>query len=70
KWKLLLHQSSGGNDYPDDSPDDAPGQLYDMETGYRELENLYAQHPEVVSRLTDLINQYKMKGRSVPLEKA
>ena len=67
KWKLLLHQSSGGNDYPDDPPDDAPGQLYDMETGYRERENLYAQHPEIVSQLTDLLNQYKMRGRSVPI---
>ena len=70
KWKLLLHQSSGGNDYPDDPIDDTPGQLYDMETGYRERENLYAQHPEIVSQLTDLLNQYKTRGRSVPMEKA
>ena len=45
-----------------------PGQLFDMETGYEERENLYAQHPEIVSQLTDLLNQYKKTRRSVPLQ--
>ena len=37
-----------------------------METGYRERDSLYAQHPEIVSRDRPL-NQYKKRGRSVPI---
>ncbi len=65
RWKLILGRGSGGWDGKG-SPDDPPGQLYDMSADVEEKENLYTKHPEIVERLTALLKQYEETGRSRP----
>ena len=73
KWKLELCRGSGGWSYP--RPEEArqlglPSvQLYDMEADVRETTNVQARHPEVVARLTALLDSYKTEGRSVRTER-
>ena len=71
RWKLVLCKGSGGNSYTTGpnavKPDDPPGQLYDMQTDYQEIWNLYNDRPEIVAGLTSLLEQYKRQGRSRPL---
>lgn len=68
KWKLELCPGSGG--WSDPKPDKAkkdglpPVQLYDMEKDIAETTNLHDKYPEVVERLTGLLNKYKDSGRS------
>lgn len=59
-WKLLLAPGSGG--WSDPRPGKDKGlpavQLYDMKSDPGEKTNVYAEHPEVVSRLTALLRKY------------
>jgi len=64
-WKLVLGRGSGGWDGKG-NPNDPPGQLYDMENDPTESSNLYTQRPEIVERLTALLEKYKKDGRSRP----
>ncbi|MBI9016239.1 MAG: sulfatase-like hydrolase/transferase [Phycisphaerae bacterium] len=70
KWKLELCPGSGGWSAP--LPNQAkkqglpPIQLYNIESDTEEKNNLYLQHPEVVNRLTDLMQKYITNGRSRP----
>lgn len=70
KWKLAFCPGSGGWSAP--RPQEAekmelpPVQLYDMETDVAEENNVMEQHPDVVNRLTALMEQYIAKGRSTP----
>ena len=66
EWKLVLGQGSGGWKVGEKQEDEAPMQLYDMESDPSETKNLYGDHPEVVARLKDLLEKYKQDGRSVP----
>jgi arylsulfatase A-like enzyme len=69
RWKLILGRDGGGFDYAPltgKQTDEFPGQLYDMEADPAETTNLYAEQPDVVGRLSALLQQYKDKGRSVP----
>ncbi len=74
KWKLLTHKGSGSWNYsraripiqPPITQPDAPGQLYDLSRDLGETNNLYKQHPQVVRRLTELLEKYKRQGRSRP----
>lgn len=72
KWKLLLAPGSGGWSYPAPGRDDEviktlpPVQLYDIEADPEESENVYADHPEIVSELKDLLIRYVKEGRSTP----
>ena len=64
----MLCKGSGGwslaeNAVPADAP---PMQLYNMQDDPRERENLYTVHPEIVTRLKDLLEKYQREGRSVP----
>lgn len=74
KWKLLLSPSSGGWSFPAPGKDDEiiaalpPVQLYDMEADPEESSNLYAEHPDVVEELTQLLVRYVKSGRSTPGE--
>jgi hypothetical protein len=43
-----------------------PVQLYDMSQDDRETTNVQDQHPEVVERLTALLDRYVADGRSTP----
>ncbi|MBI3880583.1 MAG: arylsulfatase [Verrucomicrobia bacterium] len=69
-WKLELTPSSGGWSEPrPNSPAVAglrPIQLYDLATDIGETKNLQAEHPEIVSRLTKLLEKYVADGRSTP----
>ena len=71
-WKLLLAPSSGGWSYPSPVKDTAyvktlPSvQLYNMKTDPEESKNVYAEHPEVVKKLRDILIRYVKDGRSTP----
>ncbi len=62
QWKLELCQDSGG--WGKDAPVKTPGQLYDMSKDVGERTNEYAEQPEIVSRLTKLLEKYVADGRS------
>jgi len=70
RWKLELCPGSGG--WSDPRPGEArkqnlpPIQLYDLSTDIGERKNVYRQHPEVVKRLTALLEKYKQQGHSRP----
>jgi arylsulfatase A-like enzyme len=70
KWKLELCPGSGGWSYPRPGRDDQsrlpPVQLYDMTDDVSEKTNLQDKHPEVVARLTRLMEKYATEGRSTP----
>ena len=42
------------------------GQLYDLDDDPGERTNLYARRPEVVKRLTALLERYRKQGHSRP----
>ncbi len=70
KWKLIFCPGSGGWSYP--RPEkagkmDLPSlQLYNLEKDIDESKNLVSEYPEVVDRLTGLMEQYIEEGRSTP----
>jgi arylsulfatase A-like enzyme len=72
KWKLLLCPGSGGPFVRADSDPEAlkrglpPIQLYDLEADPGEKINLESRHPEVVERLTKLLERLVADGRSTP----
>ena len=69
-WKLELCPDSGGWSPP--RPGKAatsalpPVQLYDLALDGGERKNVQADHPEVVDRLTRLLQSYVDRGRSTP----
>ncbi len=70
RWKLVLGRGSGGISSPRwfTPPADQPqGQLYDLVEDPSEQANLWAQQPQVVGRLTKLLDRYRKDGRSRPL---
>jgi len=73
RWKLLLTPGSGGWTSPKDPQARAQGlpeiQLYDMNQDVGEQDNLQAEHPEVATKLTELLKAYVAKGRSTPGKK-
>ena len=68
RWKLCLAPGSGGLSAPaPGSPDEQrlpPVQLFDLEADPAEKTNLQAAHPDVVGRLTTLLETYRKTGRS------
>jgi len=69
-WKLSLCPGSGGWSAPrpgrDNSSELPPVQLFDLKADIGEQQNLQAQHPEIVARLTALLKKYVDQGRSTP----
>jgi arylsulfatase A len=69
-WKLVLCAGSGGWSQPKDQAAIAKGlpaqQLYDLKTDPAETINLIASHPEIASRLSELLQQDIAAGRSTP----
>lgn len=67
-WKLVLCRGSGGWSLPEKKvPKDAPpGQLYNMHDDVGEKVNLYDERPDVVKKLTELLEKYKRQGYSRP----
>jgi arylsulfatase A-like enzyme len=70
QWKLALCPGSGGWSTPRDPQALQQGlprtQLYDMTKDIGEQRNLQAEHPDVVKRLTALLEKYVADGRSTP----
>jgi len=70
-WKLILEcRDSGGWVKPrgHGPKPGSPGQLYDLRKDPAEQNNLFDEKPEIVQRLTALLEQYKKEGRSAPVE--
>lgn len=75
KWKLELCPGSGNNKgLPTSDPSDSKAiklglpavQLYDMSRDDTEKINVEKEHPEIVRRLTALLEHYVNEGRSTP----
>ncbi len=68
KWKLELCADSGGWSAPRPGSKEAQGlpptQLYDMSKDIGERANEYKNQPEIVGRLTKLLEKYVADGRS------
>jgi arylsulfatase A-like enzyme len=68
KWKLELCPDSGGWSAPKPGSTEAkklpPVQLYDMAGDISERANRQQDHPEIVARLTKLLEKYVGEGRS------
>lgn len=70
EWKLCLGLGSGGFSAPkkiEPKPGEAAGQLYNLVKDPAEADNVYLKHPDVVARLTALLDRYKADGRSRPV---
>jgi arylsulfatase A-like enzyme len=67
RWKLILCGGSGGWSLPEKNlAADAPRvQLYDMGDDPQEQRNVHVQHPQVVQKLTQLLEDFRRAGRSV-----
>jgi arylsulfatase A-like enzyme len=72
-WKLILGRGSGGFTAPQRRDVEAgapPGQLYHLDRDPKETNNLYSEHPDVVDRLSGLLDTYREQGHSRPLRPA
>jgi len=69
-WKLELCRDSGGWSDPRPGTPKAtalpPVQLFDLDKDIGEQINVQDKHPEVVARLTKLLEKYVADGRSTP----
>jgi len=69
-WKLILGtKSSGGWVEPGGSgpKEGSPGQLYNLADDPYEENDLWDKHPDIVERLTRLLEKYQKQGYSRPL---
>ena len=69
EWKLIAdNKTSGGWMVPAGEPPrpGSPGQLYNLADDPAETKDLWDARPDVVSRLTGLLEKYKREGRSAP----
>ena len=68
-WKLILGLGSGGFSEPnkvEPEPGGPQGQLYNMADDPAEAHNLWLERPDVVERMTALMEKYQADGRSRP----
>lgn len=69
QWKLVMCAGSGGWALPDSKAEKSglpPIQLYDMASDPGETTNVRDKHPDVVKRMTKLLEKYAAGGRSTP----
>ena len=67
KWKLILGLGSGGFTKPawEEPESDGPmGQLYDMEADPHEGRNVWSDYPDVVAKMSALLEGYRYLQRS------
>lgn len=73
RWKLCLCPGSGGWGKPGDAEAAKANlpetQLYDLSTDIAETKNLSAEHPEIVTKLTQQLQALITAGRSTPGDK-
>ena len=68
KWKLILGPGPGGfSKLVKKHPRKPKIQLYDLSADIGERKNLHAEQPEVVARLTALLNKIRKAPRSAPI---
>jgi arylsulfatase A len=68
-WKLIEGLGSGGFTAPahvEPKPGGPQGQLYNLQDDPGEQTNLWLQKPEIVARLTALLERYQEQGYSRP----
>ncbi len=68
-WKLSLGHGSGGFSQPvrlEVKAGEPEGELYDIAADPGETRDLYSARPDVVERLTELLEKWKSDGRSRP----
>jgi arylsulfatase A-like enzyme len=68
-WKLILdNKTSGGWVEPagERPRPDTPGQLYDLATDPQEKNDLWEKRPDIVKRLSFMLEKCKSEGRSAP----
>ena len=69
-WKLELCPGSGGWGKPGDTDAKKQGlpdvQLYDLSNDIGETKNVQTEHPDVVARMTKILEQQIANGRSTP----
>ena len=66
-WKLILGRGSGGFTQPkkiEPKEGEPIGQLYNLQVDPAETNSLYLQRPEVVKRLSELLDKYRNQGHS------
>jgi arylsulfatase A len=66
-WKLEFGLGSGGFSEPKKVEADVSGpkgQLYNLRSDPREQYNVWKQHPDIVARLTKLMEEYKSSGHT------
>src|SRR5262249_14435806 len=70
RWKLCLCPGSGGWSAPrpgrDDTSKEPLVQVFDLSAAVGEKRNVQDRNPEVVERLTKLVEKYVADGRSTP----
>lgn len=59
KWKLVFGNGSGGRQQPRGKPFQKPYQLFDLETDLSETTNVADRHPEIVARMTEMLEQLR-----------
>jgi arylsulfatase A-like enzyme len=72
-WVLIDHPTGDDNREPQwfkqergYASHDQPGELFDLRQDLPERRNLYAERPEIVRKLKELLEKYKHEGRSTP----
>jgi arylsulfatase A-like enzyme len=69
-WKLNIGRGSGGFTPPVEytpKPGEPAGELFNMAEDFAETTNLYEKRPEIVARLTALLEKYQRQGHSRPM---
>ncbi|HTM50836.1 MAG TPA: arylsulfatase [Bryobacteraceae bacterium] len=69
-WKLELGLGSGGFTKPqrvEPTPGGPKGQLYNIRKDPTEADNVWLQHPEIVAKLTGLLEKYQRDGHTRPM---
>ena len=69
-WKLIQGLGSGGFTAPQQvkpKPGGPEGQLYNLQDDPGEQKNLWLERPEIVARLTALLERYQQQGYSRPM---
>ena len=69
-WKLEEGLGSGGFSFPvhvEPAPGGPAGQLYDLASDPHEMHNLYQERPEIVHRLSKLLESYQKQGYTRPM---